>query len=139
MKLTYRGVDYEHNPLTVELTPGEVGGKYRGASWERRYPRHIPVPQPVAELKYRGVPYEIGDPLDVEVTIHRKQCSIATHEARVSRCKKLGEELTKTHLVHIRRNLEHRLQVAKEQGDQHLIQLLEDEAKQLASGLVASR
>ncbi|MFQ4142816.1 DUF4278 domain-containing protein [Chlorogloeopsis sp. ULAP02] len=132
MKLTYRGVDYEHNPLTVELTPEEIGGKYRGATWERRYPRHIPVPQPVAELKYRGVPYHIGDPLDVEAMMHRKQRTGSKTEATVTKRKKLTEDLARTHLVHIQRNLEHRLQVAKEQGNQHLIQLLEEEAKQLA-------
>ncbi|PLZ30745.1 hypothetical protein CBP27_22845, partial [Fischerella thermalis WC542] len=48
MKLTYRGVDYESNPLAVEMTPGEMGGKYRGQQWRRHYPRHIPIPQPVA-------------------------------------------------------------------------------------------
>jgi hypothetical protein len=131
MKLTYRGVDYERNPLAVEMTPGEIGGKYRGASWQRYYPRHIPVPQPVAELKYRGVSYCIGDPLDVEVMRQRKQYSANGTAATHGRREPSSQDLANTHLVHMRQNLEHRLQVAKEKGDQNLIRLLEDEARQL--------
>jgi hypothetical protein len=131
MKLTYRGVDYESNPLAVELTPGEIGGNYRGQQWKRHYPRHIPVPQPVAELKYRGVPYCVGDPLDVEAMKLRRQPETVTSEKTGQ---KTGQELTNTHLNHIRRNLEHRLQVAREKGDQTLIRLLEDEARQIMVG-----
>ncbi|MEW6497399.1 MAG: DUF4278 domain-containing protein [Cyanobacteriota bacterium] len=56
MKLCYRGVSYEHNPTSVEIIQGEVGGKYRGLPW-----RHIRVKmsgrlrQPSYELYYRGV------------------------------------------------------------------------------------
>ncbi len=131
MKLTYRGVDYEHHPLAVELIPGETGGKYRGASWRHYYPRHIPVPQPVAELKYRGIPYCVGDAIDVEAMIRRKQHNTTTTKATSPRGETVGKQLTNTHLAHIRRNLERRLQVAKEKGDQNLISLLEDEERQL--------
>jgi hypothetical protein len=139
MKLTYRGVDYEHNPLAMETIPGETSGMYRGANWQCRYPRHIPVPQPAAELKYRGVRYHTGCPLKVEVGNQHQKCGNAGKQATVTTYQKLGDELAQTHLVHIRYNLERRLQVAKEKGDKDLIQLLEDEAKQLASGLIASR
>ncbi|WP_315784642.1 DUF4278 domain-containing protein [Fischerella sp. JS2] len=131
MKLTYRGVDYESNPLVVELIPGEMGGKYRGQQWRRHYPRHIRVPQPVAELKYRGVPYYVGDPLDVEaMKLRRQPKAIATEKTG----QKSGQDLANAHLNHIRRNLEHRLQVAREKGDQTLIRLLEDEARQMMVG-----
>ncbi|MCU0534327.1 MAG: DUF4278 domain-containing protein [Hydrococcus sp. Prado102] len=36
MKLTYRGVSYEYNPVVVETTTGQVGGKYRGLDWRFR-------------------------------------------------------------------------------------------------------
>ncbi|NJM73130.1 MAG: DUF4278 domain-containing protein [Scytonema sp. RU_4_4] len=137
MKLTYRGVSYEHNPLTLEPTTHEISGKYRGATWKHNYPRHIPQTQPTAELKYRGVSYYVGDPLQVEFIIRAKQHSdtVKTAQVRqpeVGQPEKTGGELTKTHLTNIRRNLERRLLIATEQGDQDLIRLLEDEAKHIA-------
>ncbi len=33
MKLSYRGVSYEIEPSTLEVTEGEVGGLYRGQAW----------------------------------------------------------------------------------------------------------
>jgi hypothetical protein len=132
MKLTYRGAHYEHNSLNPELTVGETGGKYRGVNWKRCYPRHIPQ-QPVAELKYRGAAYHVGDPVDVELMMLSKQHkdnTVAT--AKICQVKQFGEELAKTHLTNIRQNLEHRLQVAKQKGDENLIRLLEDEARQIA-------
>ncbi|MUG99054.1 DUF4278 domain-containing protein [Scytonema sp. UIC 10036] len=132
MKLTYRGTHYEQNPLNPEVTAGETGGKYRGQTWTRHYPRHIPQTQPIAELKYRGVAYSIGDPLDVELMVLSKQRSKDASVVESGSVKKCANEITKAHLTNIRRNLEHRLQVAREQGDQNLIRLLEDEAKQIA-------
>ncbi|BAZ21829.1 hypothetical protein NIES4073_27070 [Kalymmatonema gypsitolerans NIES-4073] len=132
MKLTYRGVDYEHNPLILEPTASEISGNYRGGTWKRNYPRHIPQTQPTAELKYRGVSHYIGDPVQVEFMILSKQHSDATSAAHVGKPEKMGGELTETHLTNIRRNLERRLLAAREKGDQQLIRLLEDEARQIA-------
>ncbi|KAF3889880.1 MULTISPECIES: arginine synthesis PII-interacting regulator PirA [Nostocales] len=132
MKLTYRGTHYEHNPLNPEVTAGETRGKYRGKAWTRHYPRHIPQTQPIAELKYRGVNYTIGDPLDVELMMLSKQRCKEASVVETGSVKKCANEIAKAHLTSIRRNLEHRLQVAREQGDENLIRLLEDEAKQIA-------
>ncbi|KYC42163.1 hypothetical protein WA1_19430 [Scytonema hofmannii PCC 7110] len=132
MKLTYRGTHYEHSPLNPEVIAGETGGKYRGKTWTQNYLRHIPQTQPVAELKYRGVAYSIGDPLDVELMMLSKQRSKDASVVESGSVKKCANEIAKAHLTNIRRNLEHRLQVAKENGDQNLIRLLEDEAKQIA-------
>ncbi|ARV59524.1 hypothetical protein BZZ01_13595 [Nostocales cyanobacterium HT-58-2] len=133
MKLTYRGVDYEHNPLIVEATDSEISGKYRGGTtWKRNYPRHIPQPQSTAELKYRGVSYYVGDPLQVEFMVQCKQRTRTANAVEVGQHKKSGGELAQTHLSNIRQNLQRRLHLAKEKGDQDLIRLLEDEAKQLA-------
>ncbi|WP_017319116.1 arginine synthesis PII-interacting regulator PirA [Mastigocladopsis repens] len=132
MKLTYRGVDYESNPLTLEPTARTLSGKYRGRTWKRNYLRHISQTQATAELKYRGVSYYIGDPLQVEFMIRAKHHSNTASAAQVGKYKKNGGELAETHLTNIRRNLESRLLAAREKGDQDLIRLLEDEAKQIA-------
>ena len=57
MKLSYRGVSYDYEPLVVETTAGEAGGKYRGRDWRFRNLKKPPVLQPPANLTYRGVKY----------------------------------------------------------------------------------
>jgi hypothetical protein len=144
MKLSYRGVSYEQNSPQIETMAGAAGGTYRGATWNHQYLRHIPVPQPKVDLKYRGVAYSTGDPIDVEVVRLRREytqingatantTAIATKQkpAKSDRQQVL-QELHSTHLDHLRRNLERRLQIAREKGDNHLIQLLEAESRQLA-------
>lgn len=58
MKLTYRGIQYNYNPPTVETVERGVGGKYRGLDWRFRNLKKPPVLQPTANLKYRGVHYQ---------------------------------------------------------------------------------
>lgn len=146
MKHSYRGVSYEHNSPQLEVMTGAVGGQYRGATWNHKYLRHIPVPQPKVDLKYRGVAYSAGDPIDVEAVRLRREYSkvketatshtieSAAAQQMPIRCDRASvvRELHSTHLNHLRRNLERRLQVAREKGDNHLIQLLEAESRQLA-------
>ena len=114
MKLGYRGVAYEYEPATIDMTEGEIGGKYRGQPWRCSYPRHIPVPHPPLDLKYRGVAYRTNS--------RNTEHAIAATG---------NPELVETHLANIRRRLEHRLQVAKSTGDERLIRMLEAESRQL--------
>jgi len=126
MKLSYRGVNYDKAPSTLEVTEGEIGGMYRGQNWRYQYPRHIATPLPIHNLKYRGVPYGSGQPI---ATTSAKTDIIRNEREQVL------DEWTNLHLENIRRSLEHRLQVAKANGDQNLIQLLEAESKQMALSL----
>ena len=60
MKLCYRGVPYEKPILSLEITDGEIVGKYRGVSWQARH-----LKEPCLSLhsfssclgKYRGAAY----------------------------------------------------------------------------------
>jgi Domain of unknown function (DUF4278) len=120
MKLTYRGIGYEYEQPTIDMLEGEIGGKYRGAAWTIRYPRHIPV-QPLAlNLKYRGIAYSTGS--SAKIAPPHQQTPVSS-------------ELVETHRANIRRRLEHRLQVAKDQRNESLIRLLEAESKQLVGNL----
>jgi hypothetical protein len=59
MKLSYRGVSYEAEPDTLEVTEGEIGGLYRGRAW--RVHNHQPIRRRYLaslELIYRGVGYK---------------------------------------------------------------------------------
>ncbi len=123
MKLTNRGVSSESDPPSLELTKGEIVGKYQGANGINHYPRHIPVTQPMVDLKDRGVADSTSEPIDAEAS---PLCGTVSTRQQVL------DGLNNTHLANIRQNLEHRLQVARAKGDQNLIRLLEAEAEQLA-------
>ncbi|HAG82268.1 MAG TPA: hypothetical protein DD379_12715 [Cyanobacteria bacterium UBA11162] len=58
MKLTYRGIQYDYNPATVETVEPGFGGKYRGLDWRFRNLKKPPVLQPSVNLTYRGVRYQ---------------------------------------------------------------------------------
>jgi hypothetical protein len=57
MELTYRGVEFNHTPVT-EVSPGKVGGKYRGLDWRFRHLSKPPVLQTNLDLLYRGLTYQ---------------------------------------------------------------------------------
>lgn len=55
MKLSYRGISYEHQPAVLEAQEGEVTGKFRGRAWKAHTFRGIPVRKQQARMTYRGV------------------------------------------------------------------------------------
>lgn len=142
MKLSYRGIKYEREPVDFEMRQGEVVGQYRGQQWnvEYAYPRHIPVPQASLDLKYRGISYRTNVISEVEsalaerslLTPQSAQVSTAASSSLDNVRQRLLKEVAETHRLNIYRSLERRLQAAKERGDQNLIRLLENELQQIA-------
>jgi hypothetical protein len=128
MKLTYRGTSYEYDPPILDMEEGKVGGKYRGQAWQLRYPRHIPTTQPKDNLKYRGVAYGT-DATGKAVPVQEKPQQDKTAANIPSAA--LLEDMARLHHENICRRLEHRLQVAKERGDEMLVKALEEEQKQM--------
>lgn len=124
-KLTYRGVSYDGEPPTLDMVESSVGGRYRGHTWRWRYPRHVPAPQPICELQYRGVHYYSDRPLETSARVPER----VTSTPKV--CRAVVSEVAKTHRANLWKNLERRLQVAKAKGDKTLIEMLENESKQL--------
>ncbi len=57
MKISYRGVSYDYDPLVVETTVGAASGKYRGRDCRFRNLKKPPVLQQTVNLTYRGVKY----------------------------------------------------------------------------------
>ncbi len=141
MESTYRDNNYEPNQFNVELIEGEIGVEYQATNWKQKYPRHIRVPQPKIDLNYRGVESTTDAPIDLEVNLLQREY-IAANSVAVpgknevvptkSSRQQVLEELNQTHLNNLRRNLERRLQVAREKGDENLIRLLEAEFEQIA-------
>lgn len=140
MESTYRENNYEPNQFNVELIEGEIGAQYQGTNWKQKYPRHIRVPQPKINLNYRGVESTADNPIDIEAMLQRENIvanSVAVsgkNEVVLTKSSRqqVLEELNETHLNNLRKNLERRLQVAREKGDENLIRLLEAEFEQIA-------
>ncbi len=132
MKLSYRGSNYESTP-SLEIPEGEIGGTYRGQPWRFQYPRHIREPLPVNHKQYRGIPYLMGklkvaDSVRVEeAVVHGGTKLWFTHNQQY----KEVNQTTNNHLRNIQRALEHRLQIAKEKGDNNLVAILEKESEQI--------
>lgn len=133
MKLKYRGNTYEYNPLTVKETDGEVSGKYRGAEWKHHHCRYTPINENAVELKYRGTTYYSGNLQEIEKLKQRKKLNLifGTSKNQFARNKSKNDRLIETHSANLCRDLQRRLEVAKQRGDENLIQMLEDEANQL--------
>ncbi len=60
MKLTYRGISYESNPVPTPNKTLELTGQYRGVHWRLNNTLTHPMEAPPAQLMYRGVTYSTG-------------------------------------------------------------------------------
>lgn len=134
MELSYRGVNYENHPPTLEVTEAEICGKYRGQNLSFRYVRHIPLPPPVPKLMYRGVAYGNNQPVAAQETVAEQPVArIAGKTLPIPKSReKFLDEAGIAHQANIRRSLERRLHIARAKGDESLLRLLEAESKQIA-------
>ena len=80
MKLSYRGVSYDYEPLVVETTAGEAGGKYRGRDWRFRNLKKPPVLQPTVNLTYRGVKYNKHGTITARTVEPEKTPTVSTEK-----------------------------------------------------------
>jgi hypothetical protein len=141
MKLSYRGASYEYTPPTLEVTEGEIIGRYRGQILRRHTARNAP-PQPIVELKYRGVSYytDRSGGVNTAVRPQAKVNAVTPTTAPAAKAaitapsalRRAKEEWLQVHRSNLRQNLERRLQVAKERGDQNLVNQLESELQYIA-------
>lgn len=139
MRLTYRGVDYDYNPPSLEMSESEITGRYRGRSYQFSYVRHVPFPQPVAELNYRGIAYKTNAQGQVEAAPrptagNRQNATAGLHPVRTmaEARRQLLKEAALAHRTNIQRSLEHRIAVARNQGNEPLVRQLEEEMHHLA-------
>ncbi|MEM9002817.1 MAG: DUF4278 domain-containing protein [Cyanobacteria bacterium P01_F01_bin.86] len=61
MKLTYRGIQYDYTPPSVEMRDISEVGTYRGVDIRFRTIKKAPVQQATLDLVYRGVAYQTGE------------------------------------------------------------------------------
>lgn len=146
MQYSYRGVEYNHVPPSLEFTETEIIGHYRGTPSRRRQYATTNLHQSTHAMKYRGVDY--GQDVSAPNT-HWEQTSAQTPKVpdvvpqsisvgtSMNYSRPSGQlgirevsELEKVHNTFIRQTLEHRLAVARRKGDEGLIQMLEQEQHQ---------
>lgn len=145
MQLTYRGIQYDYNPPVLEATESEIACKYRGQSAAYTYVRHVPIPQSAETLRYRGVAFqtnrhgqvqqisEVGmSPARTGGTLSTLRSKLTGTSAAAQARRELLHEASQLHQSSITRSLEHRIAVAKEQGNQPLLAQLESEMRQNA-------
>lgn len=139
MKLCYRGVEYESTLPSLEVKESEVTGCYRGRTVHFSYVSHVPVPQPVANLTYRGVHYATtaqGSIQSAAPAAELRQPVFqgvkATDNPVMKARRHLLMEAAEAHRTNIERSLNHRMAIAKAQGNDSLVQQLEEELHQLA-------
>lgn len=140
MKLTYRGVEYDHNPPMLEVSESDILCNYRGRNHRYTYVRHIPFPQPQAELTYRGAAYQTNRHGQRQAVEQAETTSIfSAFQRRLAQLTPLMDarhqllrESARSHSESIQRSLDRRIAVAREQGNVHLLQQLEDELQQMA-------
>ncbi|NEQ69836.1 MAG: DUF4278 domain-containing protein [Symploca sp. SIO2D2] len=57
--MKYRGINYEEQPSMLEVSEGEIGGKYRGHTWRVHRPKQNLRHPALRELTYRGISYRV--------------------------------------------------------------------------------
>jgi hypothetical protein len=138
MKLCYRGVDYDYNPPSLEVRDSELTGCYRGRPTHFKYVSHVPVPQPVANYTYRGVGYsttalgQVQPPTGVVLREPVFQAQRAAAGSGLKARRHLLREAAEAHRSNIQQSVQHRIEVARSQGNDQLLRQLEDELHQLA-------
>lgn len=137
MKLCYRGVRYDYTPPVLEVSESDLAGQYRGRSLRFSYVRHIPFPQPKARLTFRGADYatdthgRVGSVAEGQKATWRSRFAPVFDSMAAAR-RQLLQESAAAHQESIRRSLQHRIEVAQAQGNEGLVQQLEDEMHQMA-------
>jgi hypothetical protein len=135
MKLSCRGVQYEYHQPTLEVTEGEMLSQYQHLGRRCHTLKDIPLPLSHDPQPVRGDRNVLNPPQDTNSNIG------ASRQVRF--CSPLpiasiGQDLDRVHRTNLHRNLERRLQIARERGDYHLVALLETESRQLAlNGILA--
>lgn len=139
MQLSYRGVRYTQESTSMDMVESGMVGTYRGQAFPFKYPRHVPVSQPVQDLVYRGAAYRTtasGGTVSVKSSESSRPVAASAKSETAPSC--LLEQARRipstayerTHRSNIQRRLQQRIEAAKARGDQKLLNLLEREMRQ---------
>jgi Domain of unknown function (DUF4278) len=134
--MKYRGVEYQPAIPDLEIMDSDIVECYRGQKIRQKYVKHLPESSPEFQLRYRGVDYTIGsDPSLIEQRSVSSEADeqevvsmvIPMHRTSAIRSARSAE----THHHNLSQNLEHRLEVARTQGNSSLVEILEAERENI--------
>lgn len=125
MKLIYRGAEYEYDPTQGRSRTNDRISLFR---------------EPIT-LTYRGDTYQIDPTRPVESTVERRPYELIYRGDRywvgapgskpvLSRSRQMAD-LGAMHRANLQRNLQRRIEAAREKGDNTLLALLEAERREL--------
>lgn len=117
LNLKYRGTTYSYSPAQPIADVVPVTLSYRGVYYQ---PTNQPALASDALLKYRGTSYKLGQ---------REQFTETIVPQTVSR----RAEVTNIHQQSLLKNVQRRIEIAQEQGDDSLVALLLAEREQLTA------
>lgn len=141
MQLTYRGAHYDYNPRSAEaaretnvfraIRPS-YNLHYRGSVYtvDPNAEPALPSIQPTSQLMYRGVAYTLNGE-ERSTPAVQSRASVVSSKPRFQKKAARNEEFVMIHRSNLRTNVQRRLQVARERGDQNLVSLLERELQQI--------
>jgi YD repeat-containing protein len=150
MKLIYRGVSYDYDPSQARSgnlgRPGRSthGAKapytlmYRGVKIEvdpTAALTEAPVLPTSYNLSYRGVSYQVNRDAQGQVTsmttLTKKPTKTTSNQPAFMMSTLPQQAVNKVHQANLLRDLQRRLEIAQERGDQRLVALLEAERQQI--------
>ena len=132
MKISSCSFNHQYSSPTIEITESEITSHNGRQAWKPNYPRHLNN----RESQFHRSPGTIfHDRLAKPKTCHIS-CN-KTEAFNILKYQLKDQEVQKVHLENVRRNLNHRLQKAKDRGDQELINLLNQESQQLELKVLA--
>jgi Domain of unknown function (DUF4278) len=111
--MKYRGVTYSVENPSVDMVETNRVGQLS----------HLPVPQPILRMTYRGVPYETTVTGSVAASIAARAIPKTATQRQ--------QDTQQVHRHHLLNLLQHRLDVARGKGDAGLVQQLEQEMRVL--------
>lgn len=140
MQLTYRGAQYNYTPRSAEAAQETNVFRairpsytlhYRGAVYtvDPNGEPALPFVHPGANLMYRGVAYTLNGGDRATATVQTR-AAVVSSKPRHQKASN-DAEFVMTHRNNLRTNVQRRLQIARERGDQNLVSLLERELQQI--------
>lgn len=134
--MKYRGTEYQPVISDLELLDSDIVECYRGQRFRQKYVKHLPESSPAFQLRYRGASYTVGSDLAVleqpasSAEVNEPQpASMIVPMQRTSAIR--STRLAETHHQYLSQNLEHRLEVARSQGNTTLVRILEAERENI--------
>ncbi len=135
MKNLFSYPNHIREKSSLEITEAEITTYGRSQNLNHSYPRHISQWETKSHRNINSVVSQGG--------YTPKVCQISTYQTQTTTNLALNilkyqlsdRQAKQKHLENIRRNLERRLQVAKAQGNNQLVNILQEEFRQLQTSI----